>query len=62
MTDLRHLFRKGQFVKCSLDGERFRGIVETVSENYILVNIPGISDHCRFEPGVNLDCVFPEYN
>lgn len=62
MSDLTHLFTVGQKVKCNMDGQMFDGIIETTHVDHIIVNIPGVSDHCWFENGVNMDCVHPDYN
>ena len=62
MTDLTYFFMIGQKVKCNMDGELFDGIVKEVFKNHIIVDIPGISDHCWFKNGVNMDCIYPNYN
>lgn len=62
MTDLRKLFHTGQPVRCRMDGVFWKGTVTKVEVDHILVDIPEISDHCRFEEGFNISDVFPEYN
>lgn len=62
MAALNHLFKVGQKVKCELDGTFYDGTVTKTETDYIIVDIPNISDHCRFESGINIDCVYPEYN
>ena len=52
MSKLQHLFKVGQNVKCRIDGIMQKGIVD----------IPEINNHCWFEEGLNLDCVYPIYN
>ena len=62
MANLTHLFKVGQKVKCNLDEEFFNGTVKETYRDYIIVDIPEISDHCMFENGFNMDCVYPIYN
>lgn len=62
MSKLLNLFKKGDTVKCRLDSKIYVGVIKEAYENHIIVDIPEISDHCRFENGVNMDCVFPKYN
>lgn len=62
MSDLTHLFRVGQRVKCNFDGILHSGVVKEAEKDFIVVDVPEISDHCLFESGTNLDCVYPEYN
>ena len=62
MSNLSHLFRIGQKVRCNFDGTFYKGTVTETGVLYILVDIPGISDHCRFENGFNIGDVYPEYN
>ena len=52
-------FHVGQEVLCRMDHRPYKRIVRKVEKDHILVDIPGISDHCRFEPGFNLDWVRP---
>lgn len=59
MSDLTHLFTIGQPVRCRLDEKFYKG--ETYPD-HIIVDIPEISKHCRFENDFNMDCVYPEYN
>ena len=62
MSNLTHLFKVGQKVKCRLDGEMFKGTVKEVYADHIIVDVPEVSDHCWFENGFNMDCIYPEYN
>lgn len=62
MADLTHLFRVGQKVKCSMDEKFYNGTVKEVHMEHIIVDVPEISDHCWFENGINMDCVYPDYN
>lgn len=62
MSNLMHLFDVGQKVKCKMDGEFYDGTIKEVFENHVVVDIPDVSDHCWFESGFNMDCVYPEYN
>ncbi len=62
MSNLLNLFKNGETVKCRLDGKIFVGVVKEIHDNHIIVDVPEISDHCRFENGVNMNCVFPKYN
>ena len=62
MSDLTHLFKIGQKVKCSMDGKLHSGIVKETYTDHIIVDVPDISDHCYFENGFNMDCVYSEYN
>ena len=61
MSDLTHLFKVGQAVVCVFDGEKHNGTVTETAHDFILVDIPTISDHCCFERGM-LDMVHPVYN
>lgn len=36
--------------------------IKTADVDYIIVDVPEISGHCRFESGFNIEDVFPEYN
>ena len=62
MSNLTHLFKVGQKVKCSMDGKLHSGTVKETYTDHIIVDVPGISNHCYFENGFNMDCVYPEYN
>lgn len=62
MSDLTHIFKVDQKVKCNLDGAFYDGTVKEISKTYVIVDIPGVSDHCMFETGVNMDCIYPDYN
>ena len=45
-----------------MDGNLYIGTVKETYEDHIIVDVPGISDHCYFENGFNMDCVYPDYN
>ena len=62
MSNLMHLFKVGQKVKCSMDGKLHSGTVKEIYIDHIIVDVPDISDHCYFENGFNMNCVYPEYN
>ncbi len=62
MSDLTHLYHTGQRVHCNLDRIMYMGTVKEVYTDHIIVDIPEVSDHCWFEEGLNMDCVYPEYN
>lgn len=62
MSDLTRLFKIGQKVKCNFDGALHDGTVKETYTDHIIVDVPDISDHCYFENGFNMDCVYPEYN
>ena len=62
MSNLTHLFHVCQKVKCSFDGKLHDGTVKEVYTDHIIVDVPDISDHCWFEQGFNMDCVYPDYN
>lgn len=62
MSNLTHLFKVGQKVKCNFDGVLHNGTVKETYTDHIIVDVPDISDHCYFENDFNMDCVYPEYN
>ena len=62
MSNLTRLFKVGQKVKCSMDGKLHSGTVKETYTDHIIVDVPGISNHCWFENGFNMDCVYPDYN
>ena len=62
MSDLTHLFKVGQKVICKMDEKLHKGTVKEIYKDHIIVDVPEISDHCWFENGFNIDCVYPEYN
>lgn len=62
MNNLTHLFKVNQEVKVNLDGILYNGTVKEIYEDHIIVDVSEISDHCWFENGFNMDCVYPEYN
>ena len=62
MADLTHVYHAGQRVRCNMDYIMYMGTVKEVCADHIIVDIPEVSDHCWFEEGLNMDCVYPEYN
>lgn len=69
MANLTHLFKVGQKVRYKenddfgfLPPKFYKGTVKETYEDHIIVDVPEISDHLWFEEGLNLDCVYPEYN
>ena len=62
MSNLIHIFKVGQKVKCDMDGKMHDGVVKEIYDDHIIVDIPEVSDHCWFESGFNIDCVYPDYN
>ena len=60
--DLSHIFKVGQKVKCRLDDRMHKGTVKEVYNDHIIVDVPGISDHCWFETDFNIEDVYTEYN
>ena len=62
MSDLTHLFKIGQKVRCNMDGVFYNGTVKETYTDHIIVDIPEISDHCWFEEDFNIGDVKPEYN
>ena len=62
MSDLTHLFKVRQKVKCRMDNVFYDGTVKEIYADHIIVDIPEISDHCWFESGWNIGDVYPVYN
>ena len=62
MSNLTHIFKVGQKVKCDMDGKMHNGVVKEIYDDHIIVDIPEVFDHCWFESGFNIDCVYPDYN
>jgi len=62
MSKFNHLFKLNQKVKCCFDGKLYQGIITEIYDDYIIVDVNGISDHCYFESGFNMDMVYPIYN
>lgn len=62
MANLSHIFKAGQKVRCNMDGIFYKGTVTKTGNDYIIVDVPEISDHCRFETDFNIEDVYPEYN
>ena len=62
MSNLTHLFKIGQIVKCKLDNNYYTGTVKETYPDHIIVDVPEVSDHCWFENGFNMDCVRPVYD
>lgn len=61
-SDLTHLFKVGQKVKCRIDNKMLDGTVIETHKDHIIVDVPEVSDHCWFEQGLNLEDVYPDYN
>lgn len=49
MSDLTHLFKVEQKVKCRFLTIFYDGTVTKTYADHIIVNVPGISDYCYFE-------------
>lgn len=62
MSDLTHLFKVGQKVRCKIEGTFYKGTVKEVYTDHIIVDISDISDHCWFENNFNIGDVYPENN
>ena len=62
MNNLTHLWKVGQGCYAILDGIKRHGTIKEVFEDHLIVNLPGISDHCWYEEGFNLDTLYPENN
>ena len=68
MADLTHLYSIGQKVKCLFDDpddvrRRFLdGTVTETAPDHIIIDVSGVSSHCWYEEGLNLDSVYPAYN
>ena len=62
MSNLTHLFKVGQKVRCNMDGTFYNGIVKETYTDHIIVDIPEICAHCWFEHGFNIGDVYPDYN
>ena len=62
MSDLTHLFKVGQKVRCKIDNKFYAGTVTETYIDHIIVDIPDISNHCWFESGFNIGDVYPEHN
>lgn len=61
MSDLTHLFRIGQKVRCRFDDKMYQGTVTETKADHIIVDVPSISDHCWFDRDM-LENIYPEYN
>lgn len=62
MSNLMHLFKVNQKVKCNVDGKFFNGTVKETYEDHIIIDVPEISDHMWYEEGLNIGDVYPDYN
>lgn len=60
MSNLTHLFSVDQKVRCNMDGTFYKGTVTETYTDHIIIDIPGISNHCWFENGFNIGDVYPE--
>ena len=47
MSNLTHLFKIGQVVKCKFDNNYYTGTVKETYPDHIIVNVPEVSDHCQ---------------
>lgn len=56
---IKNLFHVGQKVECRLDEKFYSGTVIEVHDDYIIVDVPEVSDHCWFEENFNIGCVYP---
>lgn len=54
-------FQNGQPAMCLLGGIRYKETITETREDYIVVNVPEISDHCVFESDM-LDMLCPTDN
>ena len=45
-----------------MDGKLYDGTVKETYTEHIIVDVPGISNHCWFENGFNIGDVYPDYN
>ena len=54
MSDLTHLFKIGQVVRCRFDEDFCMGTVKETYPDHIIVDVPEVSDHCWFENGFNI--------
>ena len=62
MANLTHLWKAGQAIYTFLDGKKFSGKVKEVYPDHLIVDVDGISDHCWYQEGFNLDTLYPAYN
>ena len=62
MSNLMHLFKVNQKVKCNVDGKFFNGTVKETYEDHIIIDVPEIPDHMWYEEGLNIGDVYPDYN
>ena len=62
MSNLTHIFYRGQKVICRTELGMIESIIKEVYEDHIIVDVPTISDHMWYEEGFNLSDVFPAYN
>ncbi len=58
MSNLMHLFKVNQKVKCNVDGKFFNGTVKETYEDHIIIDVPEISDHMWYEEGLNIGDVY----
>ena len=62
MSNLTHLFKVGQEVRCNMDGKFYKGTILETHVDHIIVDIPEVSNHCWFENDLNVGDVYPENN
>lgn len=58
MSNLMHLFKVNQKVKCNVDGKFFNGTIKETYEDHIIIDVPEISDHMWYEEGLNIGDVY----
>jgi len=61
-SNLTHLWKIGQPVVAIIDGEKLKGKIKETYPDHVLVDIPGYTDRAWFEPGFNLEYLYPAYN
>ena len=60
MVNLTRLFKVGQKVRVRSDGDMHNGVIKEVYEKVMIIDVEGVSDHCWYEVGLNLDNVYSE--
>lgn len=63
MSNYKHLFKINQqvIIKFEDDKKTHKGTITETATDYIIVDVPDISDHCYFDCD-NIGCVYPDYN
>lgn len=64
MADLTHLFKIEQKIRYydPDTGKWHKGKIKETYPDYVIADIPDISDHCWFEENFNLEYLYPENN